>query len=275
MCGRRHLGICKSSVMRSGVGTGAQAGAGDGARPGARTARLGRAVGTAGTVRGVVLLLPGGEVHGTRRPTVLSAVPMWPLARHLARAGRQDGLVAHTLHYRYTGWNGDDAHPVEDARWAADEVVRRYGDVPVCLVGMSMGARAALWVGGHPAVHAVVALAPWLPVVPDPDPVRQLGGRRILIAHGTRDAEADPELSYRFAQRVKKTNPDICRFEVHSDGHTLYQHRPEVFALTADFALGALFGRPLSRPIADALAAPPPLGLRMPLASGFGRSSGR
>jgi alpha-beta hydrolase superfamily lysophospholipase len=262
--------------MRSGVGAGAQAGAGDGARPGAeaRTARLGRAVGAAaaGTVRGVVLLLPGGDARGTRRPTVLSAAPMWPLARYLVKAGRTDGLVAHTVHYRYAGWNGDDAHPAEDARWAADEVVRRYGDVPVCLVGMSMGARAALRVGGHPAVHAVVALAPWLPVVPDPDPVRQLVARRILIAHGTRDAEADPELSYRFAQRVKKVNPDICRFEVHSDGHTLYQHRPEVFALTADFVLGTLFGRRLARPIADALAAPPPLGLRMPLASGFGRA---
>ncbi|GAB2599023.1 alpha/beta hydrolase [Streptomyces capparidis] len=239
-----------------------------------RDARLGRAVGAAParTVRGAVVLLPGGDVMGTRRPTGLPAAAMWPLARHLAKAGREEGLAAHILHYRYNGWNGESAHPVHDARWAADEVVRRYGDVPVCLVGMSMGARAALRVGGHDAVASVVALAPWLPVVPDPDPVKQLLGRRVLIVHGTRDAEADPELSYRFAQRVKKANPDICRFEVHSDGHTLYQHRPEVFALTADFVLGTLFARRLSRPVADALAAPPPLGLRMPLASGFGRS---
>ncbi|KRV46920.1 dienelactone hydrolase [Wenjunlia vitaminophila] len=239
-----------------------------------RGARLGRPVGgaPAGTVRGAVLLLPGGEVMGTRRPTGLAAAALWPLGRYLARAGRKEGLVGHIVHYRHSGWNGDSAHPAQDAAWAVEEVVRRYGDVPVCLVGMAMGARAALRVAGHEAVVSVVALAPWLPVVPDPDPVRQLAGRKVLIAHGTRDAEADPELSYRFAQRVKKVNPDICRFEVHSDGHTLYQHRPEIFALTSDFLLGTLFAQRLSRPVADALAAPPPLGLRMPLASGFGRS---
>lgn len=241
---------------------------------GTRAARLGRAVGAApsGAVRGVVLLLPSGEVTSTRRPAGLAAAALWPLARHLARAGKTAGLASHTVHYRYCGWNGDHAHPAGDAEWAADEVVRRYGDVPVCLVGMAMGARAALQTAGHRAVASVVALAPWLPVVPDPDPIRQLGGRRVMIVHGTRDAEADPELSYRYAQRVKKVNPDVCRFEVHSDGHTLHQHRPEVFALTADFVLGTVFGRQLSRPVADALAAPPPLGLRMPLASGFGRS---
>lgn len=241
---------------------------------GSRAARLGRAVGAApsGAVRGVVLILPSGEVMGTRRPTGLSAAALWPLARHLARAGKDSGLTTHTVHYRHCGWNGDSAHPAHDARWAADEVVRRYGDVPVCLVGMAMGARAALRTAGHAAVGSVVALAPWLPVVPDPEPIRQLGGRRVMIVHGTRDAETDPELSYRYAQRVKKVNPDVCRFEVHSDGHALHQHRPEVFALTADFVLGTVFGRRLSRPVADALAAPPPLGLRMPLASGFGRS---
>ena len=38
------------------------------------------------------------------------------------------------------------------------EVVRRYGDVPVCLVGMDMGARAALRAAGHPVVASVLAL---------------------------------------------------------------------------------------------------------------------
>lgn len=242
----------------------------------ARDARLGRAVGTApaGTVRGAVLLLPGGEVMGTRRPSGLPAAAMWPLARYLARAGREEGLTTHILHYRYNGWNGESAHPAHDAQWGVEEMVRRYGDIPLCLVGMSMGARAALRAAGHEAVVSVVALAPWLPVVPDPDPVKQLAGRKILIAHGTRDNEADPELSYRFAQRVKKANPDICRFEVHSDGHTLHHHRPEVFALTSDFVMGTLFAHRLSRPVTDALAAPPPLGLRMPLAAGFGKTLG-
>lgn len=140
--------------------------------------------------------------------------------------------------------------------------------------------RATAWAGappsapcGHPAVTSVVALAPWLPApdeVPEPEPVKQLVGRQVLIAHGTNDERSDPELSYRLAERAKKANRDVCRFEVHTDGHGLHQHRAEVQALAVDFLLGSLFHSGFSRPVADALAAPPPLGLRMPLASGFG-----
>lgn len=155
-----------------------------------------------------------------------------------------------------------------------DEVVRRYGDVPVCLAGHGMGGRAALRAGGHPAVTSVLALAPWLPGDPDaePEPVKHLVGRPVLLVHGTNDARSDPELSFRLAERAKKSNRDTCRFEVHSDGHALRQHHTEVAALAADFVRGSLFGRGYARPVADALAAPPPLGLRMPLAAGFGKS---
>lgn len=198
---------------------------------------------------------------------------MVPLARRLMRtAGRGEGLAVHVVHYRFRGWNGGHAHPAEDARWAVDEVVRRYGDVPVSLVGMDMGGRAALRAAGHPAVNSAVAIAPWLPDAPEPDPVKQLIGRHVLIVHGTNDGSTHPDLSYRLAERVKKVNRDVCRFEVHTDGHLLHDHRAEVASLTSDFVLGTLLGRSFARPVADALAAPPPLGLRMPLASGFGRS---
>ncbi|MFD4034296.1 alpha/beta hydrolase family protein [Streptomyces sp. NPDC058637] len=239
-------------------------------------ARLGRAVHTAGAppeVSGVALLLPDGETESRRRPSTLSYAVQLPFARMLARAGHEDGLAVHVVHYRRRGWNAD-ADPVADTRWAADEVVRRYGDVPVCLVGHGMGGRAALRAGGHGAVTSVLAMAPWLPDAgePEPEPVRHLAGRRVLIVHGTNDARTDPELSYRLAERAKKANRDICRFEVHSDGHALRQHRSEVVALAADFIRGSLFSRSYARPVADAFAAPPPLGLRMPLAAGFGES---
>ncbi|MDQ0986564.1 S9 family peptidase [Streptomyces sp. V2I9] len=239
--------------------------------------RLGRAVQTAGAtdeVSGVVLLLPDGEADSRRRPSTLSYAAQLPFARALARAGAGEGLTVHVLRYRWRGWNAADAHPAEDAGWAADEVQRRYGDVPVCLVGHGMGGRAALRAAGHGSVTSVLALAPWLPEQPagEPEPVGQLVGRRVLIVHGTNDERTDPELSYRMAERAKKANRDTCRFEVHSDGHALRQHRAEVVALAADFVCGSLFARPYARPVADALAAPPPLGLRMPLAAGFGRS---
>ncbi|MGW6722611.1 alpha/beta hydrolase [Streptomyces sp. NPDC054995] len=222
----------------------------------------------------MVLLLPDGEAASRRRPSTLSYAAQLPFARSLARAGEGDGLAVHVLRYRCRGWNADDAHPAEDAAWAADEAQRRYGDVPVCLVGHGMGGRAALRAAGHGAVNSVLAMAPWLPApaAGEPEPVKQLMGRRVLIVHGTNDERTDPELSYRLAERAKKTNRDTCRFEVHSDGHALRQHRSEVIALAADFVRGSLFARSYARPVADALAAPPPLGLRMPLAAGFGRS---
>ncbi|MEU9476303.1 prolyl oligopeptidase family serine peptidase [Streptomyces sp. NPDC048191] len=242
-----------------------------------RTAGLGRAVGPVPTaVSGAVLLLPGGDEISARRPSpVRATIALRSLGRRFARAGREEGLAVHTVHYRYRGWNGSEAHLARDAQWAADEVVRRYGDVPVCLVGMDMGGRAALRAGGHEAVNSVVALAPWLPeddVAAPAEPVKQLVGRRVLIVHGTNDERTDPELSFRFAARAKKANREVCRFEVHSDGHGLHAHRDEVSSLAADFMMGALYGHSVSRPVEDALAAPPPIGLRMPLAAGFGKS---
>ncbi|GGP89951.1 alpha/beta hydrolase [Streptomyces roseolilacinus] len=244
----------------------------------ARQPRLGRAVGgsdSAATVGGVVLLLPDGAPESARRPSPLHHAALLPLARRLVRAGRDEGLAAHVVRYRGRGWNGTDAQLAADARWAVTEVVRRHGDVPVCLVGHGMGGRAALRAAGHAAVASVLALAPWLPeddVAAEPEPVRQLVGRQVMIVHGTTDAAAHPDLSYWLAVRAKKANRSTCRFEVHSDGHALRQHHDEVLALAADFVLGSLFDRPYTRPVTDAFAAPPPLGLRMPLAAGFGRS---
>ncbi|MCJ1677736.1 alpha/beta hydrolase [Streptomyces sp. APSN-46.1] len=247
--------------------------------PPARGARLGRAAGANGlgstvstantvnavsTVDGVVLLLPGASRF--------SPGPVRPLARALGRAGRArgaEGLVTHLVLY-----GSGDARE-DDARWAADEAVRRYGDVPVCLAGYGAGGRAALRAAGHEAVNSVLALAPCLDEATDgdsPEPVKQLAGRQVLIVHGTNDARSDPELSFRLAARAKKANRSTCRFEVHSDGHALREHQAEVVALSVDFVLGAVFSGRYSRPVTDALAAPPPLGLRMPLASGFGRS---
>ncbi|MFD4241129.1 alpha/beta hydrolase [Streptomyces sp. NPDC058525] len=236
--------------------------------PPARGARLGRAAGartgsgsTETPVNGVVLLLPGASRF--------SPGPLRPLGRALARAGGTEGLVAHTVIH------GGGASREEQAGWAADEAVRRYGDVPVCLAGYGAGGLAALRAAGHSAVNSVVSLAPCLggaAVTDSPEPVKQLSGRQVLIVHGTNDARSDPEASFRLAARAKKANRSTCRFEVHSDGHGLREHQPEVVALAVDFVLGAVCSGRYSRPVTDALAAPPPLGLRMPLASGYGRS---
>ncbi|MEU5161547.1 alpha/beta hydrolase [Streptomyces sp. NPDC020875] len=246
-------------------------------------------------IGGVVLVLPDGAPESNRGRSPWAHLAALPLGRALARAGRAEGLLVLPVHYSGRGWNGTRAQLAVDTAWAADEVVRRYGDVPVCLAGLGLGGRAALRAAGHSAVASVLAMAPWLPAETEgpaggegvdgggggvgerdgcgaPEPVKQLVGRQVMIVHGTNDERSCPDRSYRLAERAKKTNRDICRFEVHTDGHALRQHHAEVMALAVDFVIGSLFPQPFSRPVADALAAPPPLGLRMPLAAGFGKS---
>src|SRR5436309_1146926 len=63
-----------------------------------------------GTVRALVLILPGGDALSTRRRSPMAAAMMWPLARHLVRSGQSEGLAAHVVHYRFRGWNGGHAH---------------------------------------------------------------------------------------------------------------------------------------------------------------------
>ena len=117
----------------------------------------------------------------------LAVLRMVPIARHLAAAGEADGLAVWRLRFRYRGWNPggvDDAHPVADVRWAVRQLREQHGDVPVVLVGHSMGGRAALRAADEPGVVGLVGLAPW--VTPD-EPYKQVIGRRLLVVHGTRD----------------------------------------------------------------------------------------
>ncbi|MFF4652691.1 alpha/beta hydrolase [Streptomyces sp. NPDC001380] len=220
-----------------------------------------------GAVRAVALALPGGSVASTRRPLRIAAWGLRPLLERLNAVGGPAGVAAHVLRYRYRGWNGAEAHTAADTQWALEEVRRRYGDVPVALVGNSLGGRAAFWAAGHPLVVSVAGVAPWLP---DGDPVDQLAGRRVLILHGDRDrSEAAPELSLAYAERARKATPDLCRLEVGGAGHLMLGRAPDVWALTADFVLGTLGVRPLAPLVTDAMAADG--SLRTPLPVGFGR----
>ena len=102
----------------------------------------------------VVIVLPGGKADSfaPTAPRQLARLRMLPFARQLSRRGRRYGVQVWMLRYRYRGWNGAENSPVQDARWALDEVRRRHGDVPVVLVGHSMGGRTALRVAADPAV---------------------------------------------------------------------------------------------------------------------------
>jgi pimeloyl-ACP methyl ester carboxylesterase len=190
-------------------------------------------------VRGVALVLHGGQEEsrlraGRLRPAYLRMVPF---ALDLWRVGRRRGIAVWLLCYRYRGWNKPDLDPVQDARWALAEIRAAYGEVPVALVGHSMGARVALRVADDPAVVAVCALAPWTTAK---DHVDQLAGKAVLIAHGDQDTRTKPEDSHAFAERAKIVNDTLRVLDIPGEGHSMLR-RPRVWTLLVRrFVLGAL-----------------------------------
>jgi alpha-beta hydrolase superfamily lysophospholipase len=201
-----------------------------------------------GDTTAVVLVLGGGRADSFERsdPSQLSAVRMRPFARLLHRHGRNHGLAVWTVRYRYRGWNGHERSPVVDTQWALDEVRRRHGDLPVALVGHSMGGRTALATGGDPLVRAVCALAPW---TERGDPAGQLAGRTVLIAHGNLDMVTSPRASRSFAERAAAAGARVGYVTVRGDWHAMLFRWPTWNRLVVGFTLGTLGIKPLPRRI--------------------------
>ena len=195
--------------------------------------------------RSVVLVLHGGQARSIRptRASNAASLRMIPFARALHRAGDGTGLVVARLRYLVRGWNGSTASPVPDARWALARLGERYPDLPVALLGHSMGGRVAFTVADTPGVHAVVALAPW---VEPGDAVLPLTGRRLLVAHGTRDRVTDPRASAAFAERARDAGVQVSYVEVRGDGHPMLRRAGLWHALAARFVVGALSDPALS-----------------------------
>ncbi len=220
-----------------------------------------------GAVRGVVVVLHGGA-ETSRKPVRRYAAPglrMTPFARMLWITGRREGVAVWRVRYRYRGWNGAAADAAADVGYALAAVRATHGEAPVVLVGHSMGARAALWTAGDPLVRGVAALAPW---TPPGDPVRQLAGRVVLLAHGLEDTVTAPADSYAYALRAKRITSTTCRFELPGERHAMLRRAGDWHRLATGFALGVLGARELPTHVADALAAPAPDGLRATLTRG-------
>jgi len=119
------------------------------------------------------------------------------------------------LRYRHRGWNGGD-DPVADARWALAEVRRELGDVPVVLLGHSMGARTSIHVADHDSVVGVVGLAPWFP---PGERVSGLTGRHLLAAHGRRDHITSYRATAAFLDRARGVAASVELRDMGPVGH--------------------------------------------------------
>ena len=162
---------------------------------------------------------------------------MLPFAYDLRRAGRNRGVEVRVLCYRYRGWNKPDLDPVADARWALAEIRRAHGDIPIALVGHSMGARVALRVADEPGVVAVCGLAPWTTAK---DQVEQLAGKDVLIAHGDRDTTTEPADSHAYFERARLVSDSVRLLDIPGEGHAMLR-KPRLWTLLVRrFVLGAL-----------------------------------
>jgi pimeloyl-ACP methyl ester carboxylesterase len=182
-----------------------------------------------------VLVLHGGAGRREAMPvsrTQLSVLRMLPIARRIARS--RDLAVFRLLNSR-RGW-GHDNTPLADVRWALEEVRDQLGDVPVVLVGHSLGGRAALLASTEPAVVGAVVLNGYLlPGDESVDPA----GRRLLFVHGTSDRIA----SYATAQRVAallRTRTDVEFVTVEGGKHAMLRHGAAFDGAAAAFAVRVL-----------------------------------
>jgi pimeloyl-ACP methyl ester carboxylesterase len=170
-----------------------------------------------GRARAMVLVLHGGKPRSQQLIDGRSASwrrALW-LQREIADGAHRAGAGVWLLRYRHRGWNGGPDR-VDDARWALDELRTRHGDVPVVLLGHSMGARVAVHAADDPSVVGVVGLAPWWSA---DDPVDTLAGRRLVAAHGRRDRITSFRETARYVDRAREVADSVELHDMGALGH--------------------------------------------------------
>ncbi|XAS69821.1 alpha/beta fold hydrolase [Micrococcaceae bacterium Sec5.7] len=195
-----------------------------------------------GPTLGVALVLHGGQSHSFEpvQAQHLSPARMVPFARHLHRAGKTHGLAVWSLRNRVRGWNGEDMSPLQDARWALEQVHREHPGVPVYLLGHSMGGLTAVCAADDPLVDAVVALAPWLS---GETPAARVAGRKVLLVHGANDRWTSPAESLNFARRAAAEAKSLQYVSLRGAGHFMFRRVRLWHTLATGFLMQAFAER--------------------------------
>ena len=186
----------------------------------------------------LILMLHGGKDRS--QDVVDSRSLSWrrtaAMQRDIARAAQEADVSTWLLRFSHRGWNGGAAR-IADARSALDAVREELGDVPVCLLGHSMGGRTAVHVADDPNVRGVVALAPWLP---PGESVEALRGKTLYAAHGSRDRITSPRTTQDFVRRASLV-AEVAEFtDMGPLGHYLLRGRREWNRVALELSLRVL-----------------------------------
>jgi predicted esterase len=190
---------------------------------------------------GIVLVLHGGASRGRGMrvsPAQLSVLRMVPVASRAARASGGRLAVLRLLNSA-RGWDTEHT-PVQDVQWALNEIAGRFGSgAPVCLIGHSLGGRAALLAAGQPSVAGVVALAPW--VYPT-DVAADVDHTPIVIIHGDADRIASPVRSLQVARALSRQT-EVTYVSVKAGTHAMLRRLDTFDGLAAQCAAWMLLGQ--------------------------------
>lgn len=221
-------------------------------------------------VTSAILVLHGGREH-SRQPTSSHQLAVLRMLDMYVGLRRQStGAAVYLLRHRVRGWNPDgtgriDPDPVVDARWALDQITDRHGDLPIGLLGHSMGGRTAFAVAADPRVVGLCGLAPWLP--PGEPLVEARGDQRFVIAHGTSDRMTSAPASLLYAERLRASGAQVARFELEGAGHSLLDRPLLWHRFAVEVPLGLVGDRDLPSAVSAAFAPRDPATLRLPLAT--------
>jgi len=166
-------------------------------------------------------MLHGGAVHGTRPVNRRSGAYQRSgmMRQSIAQPLLNVGWAVDLLRFGVKGWNHTDdgsPAPVTDARWALDRIRDWYDDLPVILVGHSMGARTAFHIADDPRVIGVVALAPWCE---RSDPVVGLRGKQVIALHGQLDRVTNPRHTQKYLDRAASAGAQTRFVDMGPVGH--------------------------------------------------------
>ena len=174
--------------------------------------------------RGLVLMLHGGAERGSQEIDHRSLAYRRTRWMFDTIAGRlvSGGAAVALLRFTVKGWNAahaDEPPPVTDTRAALARLREEYADLPVVLLGHSMGGRTAVRAADEPNVVGVVGLAPWLP--PD-DPIQALAGKHLVAAHGSRDRITNARATVRFVRRAEQVAASARFVDMGPLGHYMF-----------------------------------------------------